>query len=42
MLTNNMRVPLVNKTETKNFADLKKNFVTFKIFKNLILMEANF
>ena len=28
-----MRVPLVNKTETKNFADLKKNFVDFQNFQ---------
>ena len=29
LVNNNMRVLLVNKTKTKNFADLKKKFLDF-------------
>ena len=42
LITHNMRVLLVNKTKTKNFAGFIINFVDFQIFKNRILMEANF
>ena len=43
LFTNNMRVPLVNKTKTKKFADfIKKISWNFKIFKIRILIEPNF